>query len=57
MKLQLRKVLEHGHAKERVIEVLEDANLNKYILFGATYTSEHKISNKLRYPFWFPSKN
>lgn len=48
---------EHGHDDERVlIDVLLDADLEDYILFDTTYSPDHKISNKVSHPFWFPKQ-
>ena len=58
MKLRILSIHEQGKAdKEYVwLEVLEDCDLDHYGLADTTYTSNDKISNKLRHFFWFPSK-
>lgn len=58
MKLKILSIHEQGDAgKEYVwLEVVEDCNLDHYGVADTTYTSENKISNKLRHFFWFPPK-
>lgn len=56
MKLKITSINEKGDAsKEYVsIEVLEDCNLDHFGVADTTYTSDDKISNKLRHFYWFP---
>lgn len=43
-------------SKEYVsIKVLEDADLQYYLLTDTTYTDDTHISNKLRHLYWFPT--
>lgn len=50
MKLQLNQIIDRGtHDSEKVlIDVLQDSNLEFYIIRDTTYTTNNKISNK-----WF----
>lgn len=57
MKLRIDKVHGHGDASEErvLLTVLEDCNLNSYMVADTTYTDKGKISNKSRHTRWFGS--
>lgn len=59
MKLKIDSVVDYGtHDSEKVLlTVLEDCNLKYYQIADTTYTSEGKISDKLRHFYWFPVKD
>lgn len=43
--------------KEYVLfRVLEDCDIGRYVLADSTYTSDGKVSNKLRHFYWFPDR-
>lgn len=58
MKIQIISVHNHGDVtKEYVLlRVLEDCDVGRYILADSTYTSDGKVSNKVRHTYWFPDK-
>lgn len=55
MKLKINRVVDYGTLEsERVnLTVVEDCNLNYYILIDTTFSSENTISNKMRHTYWF----
>ncbi|WP_395490724.1 hypothetical protein ACG1VR_08770 [Cedecea davisae] len=55
MKLKIRTIHAHGKASEEyvVLDVLENCNLNRYIVADTTYTKDGYISNKVRHTHWF----
>lgn len=59
MKLKILSIHEQGNANKEyvLLEVVEDCNLDYYGLADTTYTSNDKISNKLRHFYWFPATN
>ncbi|WP_409497520.1 hypothetical protein [Pseudomonas fragi] len=58
MKLKIDVVHGHGDATEErvLLTVLEDCNLNCYMVCDATYSRDGKISNKNRHSKWFVNK-
>lgn len=56
MKLKVLSIHERGNANKEyvLLEVVEGCNLDHYGLADTTYTSNDKISNKLRHFYWFP---
>jgi hypothetical protein len=56
VKLKIVSIHEQGDASKEyvLLDVVEDCNLNHYGLADTTYTSDDKISNKLRHFYWFP---
>lgn len=58
MKLRIDKVHGHGDASEErvLLTVIEDCNLNCYMVSDATYSEDGKISNKHRHSKWFVTK-
>lgn len=58
MKISIRSVADsNSHDKERIIfDVLQDDDIGNYILFDTTYTTDGKISNESRHPYWFPDQ-
>jgi hypothetical protein len=58
MKVEIRGVADSGtHEKERLIlDVKEDDNIGDYLITDTSYTSDGKVSNKLRHPYWFIDK-
>ena len=58
MKIQIISVHNQGnYDKEHVLmRVYEDCDVGHYILADSTYTSENRVSNKLRHTFWIPDK-
>ncbi|QBO59550.1 hypothetical protein [Chryseobacterium salivictor] len=58
MKLKINSVVDYGTLEsERVnLTVVEDCNLNHYILIDTTYSGEDTISNKIRHTHWFNSQ-
>lgn len=59
MKLKIRSIQEHGDATKEyvIIDVLEDCDVGRHGLADTTFTSEHKVSNRLRHFYWFPDQN
>jgi hypothetical protein len=59
MDLMITRVVNHGDASEEyvLLEVSAPCQLNRYALYDATYTNDHKISNKQRHFFRFPPKD
>lgn len=57
MKLKILSIHEQGDASKEyvLIEVIDDCDLDYYAIADTTYTSDGKISNKLRHFYWFPS--
>ncbi|KPZ16105.1 Uncharacterized protein ALO41_01509 [Pseudomonas amygdali pv. ulmi] len=57
MKLKISQVSSHGSIdKENVVlNVLEDCNLNSYVLMDTTYDQAGNVSNKHRHVKWLPS--
>jgi hypothetical protein len=57
VKLKIKYVKGKDHDDERiVISVLEDTNMRNYIMLDSTFKQDHKISNKDRHPYCFPTK-
>lgn len=58
MKIKIDQIIDHGTlTSERVlISVTENADLSYFIIADTTYTSNDKISNKLRHMHWFSPK-
>lgn len=58
MKLRIDRIKGHGdEEQERVLlTVLEDCNLNRYMISDATFSSEGKMTNKHRHSKWFTNK-
>ena len=57
MKVKIRSVIDHGHADERIIfDVIDDTEIGDHLVFDTTYTSNGRISNKVRHSFWFPDQ-
>lgn len=58
MKIKIQKIIDSGiHNKERLwLKVLEDTNLEYYIVFDTIYTSKNSISNSQKNAYWFNSK-
>lgn len=58
MKLKIDSVKGHGDEKEErlILSVLEDCNLNCYMVSDATFSRPGKISNKHRHSKWFTNK-
>jgi hypothetical protein len=59
MKLRIDFVHGHGDANEErvVLTVLDDCNLNRYMICDATYNGDGTISNKNRHSKWFDGKD
>ena len=58
MKIKIIKILDRAVVnKERLwLKVLQDTNMEHYIAFDTTYTSQNAISNLQRHAYWFDSK-
>jgi len=58
MKIEIVKILERAVAnKERLwLKVLADTELQYFIVFDTTYTSNTSISNLQRHAYWFKPK-
>jgi hypothetical protein len=58
VKVKLVSVHNHGDFdKEYVLlRVDEDTDVGRYVVADSTYTSDGKVSNKLRHTYWFPDK-
>lgn len=57
MKVKIKSLMTSSLDEERVVlEVLQDCDIGKYFIFDSTYTSDGKISNKVRHTYWFPNK-
>lgn len=59
MNIEITKVYNHGDASKEyvLLEVLAACHLNLYAVYDATYTGDHKISNKQRHFYRFPPKD
>lgn len=59
MKLRIDFVHGHGDANEErvVLTVLEDCNLDRYMVCDATFTDKGSLSNKNRHTKWFHGKD
>ena len=59
MKVEVISVHNQGdYEKEHVLmRVREDCNIGYYVLADSTYTSDGKVSNKLRHTFWIPHRD
>ena len=59
MKLKIVKIIDRGVSNdERLwLKVLQDADMQFYIVFDTTYTARHSISNLQRHAYWFDSKS
>ncbi len=54
MKLRIDKIIDNGKDNERVlIEVLDDCNLNNYILYDETFDEDGNPSNKVPHMYRF----
>lgn len=58
MKLQIKCVLDNGtlDSEKVLISVLQDANLQYFIVTDTTYSDDIYISNKSRHTHWFLPK-
>lgn len=58
MRIKIVKILDRAVAnKERLwLKVLQDTDMQYYIVFDTTYTSQKAISNLQRHAYWFDSK-
>jgi len=58
MDVRISKISGHGDYKSEcvLLEVVADCDIGAYMLADSTYTSENRISNKVRHTFWFPDK-
>ncbi|WP_413730792.1 hypothetical protein [Sodalis sp. RH22] len=58
MKVKIVGVIGKGDfGKETVtMQVLEDCDIVKYVIFDNTYKNNGNISDKYRHSYWFPSK-
>lgn len=58
MKAKIRRIIDHGHNDERVVlDITDDTDIGEFLILDTTYTSQGKVSNKVRHPYWFPDKN
>jgi hypothetical protein len=59
MKLKINRVIDYGTLESERVEllVLEDCNLDYYMIVDTTYTSDNKMSNKIRHMHWFTAKD
>lgn len=59
MTLELVQIHEQGKQNAEYVELkaVDTCNLQYYIVSDTTYTSETKISNKLRHIYWFAPKD
>lgn len=57
MNLEIERVADNANDEERVVlYVLEDCNLNWYLLFDSTYDENGNVSNKHRHMYVFPDQ-
>lgn len=58
MKIEIVNIVDRGVAnKERLwLKVIATTNLNYFIVFDTTYTSQNAISNLQRHAYWFKPK-
>jgi hypothetical protein len=57
MKIKIDRIIDHGQQNERVeLSVSENTDLCYHLISDTTYTSNDKISNKLRHIHWFAPK-
>lgn len=57
MKVKIRQVVDHGHEDERIIlDVADDTEIGDYVVLDTTYSTEGKVTNKVRHPYWFPNQ-
>lgn len=55
MDLQIINIFGHEEEAEHVtFRVINDTNLNNFIVLDDTFNAEGTLSNKERHPFWFP---
>ena len=58
MKLAIDRIIDNGKASERVlIKVLDDCNLNNYILYDETFDEEGNPSNKVPHMYRFEKRS
>ena len=59
MNVEIRYIKAPGDlGNERlVLKVLKDCDIGKFLTFDTTYTSDGRVSNRVRHPYWFPDKN
>lgn len=59
MSIQIKYIKNNGSADEEriVFEVTKDCDIGYYLVCDTSYTSNGKVSNKLRHPYWFPDKD
>lgn len=58
MELKVVSIHNQGNSTEEYVwlEVLNNCNLNNYIVCDTTYAGQNAISNRLRHMYWFASK-
>lgn len=58
MKLKVISIEGKGDLGKEVVwlDVLEDCDLQDYMVSDTTYTGDDTISNELRHMFWFPKR-
>lgn len=58
MNLKIVKIIDRGIVgKERLwLKVLEDTDIQYYVVFDTTYTTANTISNLQRHAYWFDTK-
>jgi len=59
MKIEISSIHNAGnHTEEYVsLKVLQDCDAGRFILADTTYTSDGKVSSKLRHVYWLPDKD
>lgn len=58
MDLKIVSIKNTGDYTKEVVKlkVLDDCDIGIYLLSDSTYTSEGKLSNKIRHIYWFPDE-
>ena len=58
MKVKILSVHNHGNYEHEHVymEVLQDCDIGEFMLADSTYTSDDRISNKVRHTYWFPDR-
>jgi len=58
MNVEIISIHNHGDFDNEyvLLRALEGCDIGRYVLADSTYTSDGKVSNKLRHIYWFPDQ-
>jgi hypothetical protein len=58
MKVKIKSINNKGSYEQEyvILEVTEACEIGHHLLSDSTYTSDGKLSNKVRHIYWFPGK-